>query len=35
MNQLIKLTKSAEGGEAVWINPARIVWTEITERKKD
>lgn len=35
MNQLIKLTKSTEGGEPVWINPARIVWTEVTTRKKD
>lgn len=35
MNQLIKLTKSTGENEPVWINPARIVWTEITERKKD
>lgn len=35
MNQLIKLTKSTGEAESVWINPARIVWTEITVRKKD
>lgn len=35
MNQLIKLTQSKEGAEPVWINPARIVWTELTTRKKD
>lgn len=35
MNQLIKLTKSAEGAELVWVNPTRIVWTETTVRKKD
>jgi hypothetical protein len=35
MNQLIKLTKSAEGADPVWVNPSRIVWTEVTLRKKD
>lgn len=35
MNQLIKLTKSTGENEVYYLNPMRIVYAEVTERKKD
>lgn len=35
MNNLIKLTKATELAEPIWVNPARIMWSELAERKKD